>query len=300
MNRRFPSLLISSLILMLGVLGIAACRRGGEAPGPAQAGPVRRIVSLTPSLTEIVFAVGAGDRLVGVSDYCDYPPEAQARPRVGSFLSPSLERILALQPDLVLLDGVQQEMTATLQEAGLFAMPVPMDNLAEVRKGILAVGQRLGAEGAARQIVAGIDRDLAAVAPPPGARRPRVLFVVDRDVGGLQGLVVAGPGTYLDELIHAAGGDNIFSDLPLRYAKVSTESISARRPEVVLDAVHVSDRTQDSKVLLDWQALPEVPAVASGRVFLLSQKEFITPGPRLGTAVRELSRLLRGGLISQR
>ncbi len=286
--------IIPSLILCL-----VACQK--EAPSSALAS-VRRIVSLTPSLTEIVFAVGAGDQVVGVSEYCDFPPEVASRTRVGSFLAPNLEKILWLRPDLVLLDGVQEQMAETLRSAGVTAMPVPMNNLAEVRQAILAVGQRLGPQEheAAARIVAGLDRDMAAVAPPSEARRPKVVFVVDRDVGGLRGLVVAGPGTYLDELIHKAGGDNVFSDLSLRYAKVALESVAARRPEVILDAVHVDDRAAERQVLADWQELPEVPAVASGQVFLLRQKEFITPGPRLGSAVRELARLLHGGLLSRR
>src|SRR5581483_6989002 len=101
-----------------------------------------------------------------------------------------------------------------------------------------------------------------------------------------------GPGSYLDELLQKAGGDNVFHDLPIRYAKVTLEEIMARRPDVILDAVHVSGQDASTAVVADWQEVKGVPAVANHHVFLLSQRSFVTPGPRLGQALRELAGLL--------
>jgi iron complex transport system substrate-binding protein len=282
-------------LVVIQLLLLAACRRGEPAPGPGEA---RRVITLTPSLTEIVFALGAGPLVVGVSDYCDYPREATTRPRIGTFLQPNLERILALQPDLVFVDGVQKDVAAALAQAGVGAVPVSMNSLSEVRQAIVQVGQALGRPAAAERLLARLDAELAEVekiwrATAATRTRPRVFFSVDREVGGLRGLVAAGPGTYLDELLRHAGGHNIFSDLPLRYAKVPVEEVTARQPDVILDAVHISDPNTSERVLADWQALREVPAVRTGRVFLLSQRAFVTPGPRLGQALRELTAMLQ-------
>lgn len=260
----------------------------------------RRVVSLTPSLTEIVFAVGSGERIVGVSDYCDYPPEVKTRPRVGTFLQPSVEKILALRPDLILVDAVQQDVAAALQAAGGGAqvLAIPMNDLEQVRAAILKVGSGLGdRQTEAAALLAQLDGELAEVkrlVRSHGSRPPpKVLFVVDRQLGGLRGVVAAGPGTYLDELVRLAGGANIFADLKVRYAKVAVEAIEERQPEVIFDTVH-SDPARSSSVRADWLTLRNVPAVQNGRIYILADREFVTPGPRLGKALRQLVSLLGG------
>ena len=276
--------------------------KGGEnatRPGPAASDRVhRRVVSLTPSLTEIVFALGAGERIVGVSDFCDYPPEVKTRPRVGTFLQPSVEKILALRPDLILVDAVQQDVAAALQAAGGGAqvLAIPMNDLEQVRAAILKVGSGLGdRQTEAAALLAQLDRELGEVKRLVGRRGsrppPKVLFVVDRQLGGLRGVVAAGPGTYLDELVRLAGGANIFADLKVRYAKVAVEAIEERQPEVIFDTVH-SDPTQNTRVRADWLALRNVPAVQSGRIYVLADREFVTPGPRLAKALQQLVSLL--------
>lgn len=262
--------------------------------------PVWRVVTLTPSLTEIVWSLGAGDRVVGVSDYCDYPEEARRRPRVGSFLQPSVEKILALRPDLVLVDAVQKEVAAALQHAGARVRAVPMNDLGDVRQALVTVGEALVDRREQALVLRGhLDQELLALRMLVGRRPPRrVLFVVDRQLGGLRGLVVAGPGSYLDELLRMAGGENVVSDLKLRYAKIAAETISERRPEVILDAVHIasgpgqSEATARASARADWKALSEVPAVQTGAVHVLSGREFVTPGPRLGSALRRLAELI--------
>ncbi len=255
------------------------------------------MVTLTPSLTEIVFAIGAGERVIGVSDYCDYPPEAKSRPHVGTFLQPSVEKILALHPDLVLVDGVQQDVAAALRAAGGGAqvLAIAMNDLGQVRRAISEIGAALGdRQAAAAALLTQLDGELAEVRrlSSRGNRPPRkVLFVVDHQLGGLRGVVVAGPGTYLDELVRLSGGSNVFSDLKVRYAKVAVEAIEERQPDVILDAVHVA-AGGEAQVRSDWSALRNVPAVRERRIYVLSDREFVTPGPRLGQALRRLVTLI--------
>lgn len=260
-------------------------KSGGKVP--------KRVVTLTPSLTEMVFALGAGDRVVAVSDYCDYPDAVRVLPRVGSFLSPSIERILALRPDLVLLDGVQGEAAAMLSGAGTHAVAVPMQDLAQLRQAFVTVGEQLGDRRAQADALRGtLDRDIATVqARVASLPAPRTMFVVDRQIGSLRGLVVAGPGSYLDELLRLAGGQNVFGDMAPRYAKVAVEAIEERRPEVILDAVH-TDAQGAAALRADWGVLPRLPAVQGGRVHVLANRVFVTPGPRLGQALTAIADLL--------
>lgn len=294
----FFSLFFPSLFLFAGT----SCRRkdadsthsgGASVAGPINQKIARRVVTLTPSLTELVFALGAGDRLVAVSDYCDYPEAVKALPRVGSFLSPAIERILSLQPDLVLLDGVQADAAAMLTQAGTHAVAVPMQDLAQVRAAFTRVGQQLGDRHAqAAELLAKLDAQIAAVSARTASQPPRkTLFVVDRQIGSLRGLVVAGPGSYLDELVRLAGGRNVFSDMSPRYAKVATEAIEERQPDVILDAVH-TDLAGAAARRADWNELGTVTAVRQGRVHILANRMFVTPGPRLGDALRQIADLL--------
>ena len=295
---RFSCFVLPSLLLVF----LVACRRQEAGAARSTGRPVaesidqkiaRRIITLTPSLTELVFALGAGDRLVGVSDFCDYPEAAKRIPRVGSFLSPAIERILSLQPDLVLLDGVQADATAMLKQAGTHAVAVPMQDMAQVRAAFTTVAREVGDRQAqATSLLTDLDRQIADISARVSSMpRRKTLFVVDRQIGSLRGLVAAGPKSYIDELLNLAGGQNILADMAPRYAKVALETIEERQPEVILDAVH-TDPAGAAARLADWQELRGVAAVRGGQVHVLANRVFVTPGPRLGEALRQLAAML--------
>jgi cobalamin transport system substrate-binding protein len=288
---------IALLAALAATLG-AACRRPASAPGPNDSGTDRhpRVVTLTPSATEIVAALGAADLLVGVDAYSAYPPQVQSLPKVGDFLSPNLEAILALRCDIAVLDAVQQKFVIPLESAGIKIFAVPMQDVEDVRHAFVTLGAALGRQEAARAEIARLDAALAAgeararaAAERAGGVRPRVLFVVDRRAGGLAGMVAAGPGTYVDDLLRRAGVANVLADAPVRYVQISAEEVLARGPDIILDAAHTSDaaRARD-----DWKVLASVPAVARGRVHMLSDPLFVTPGPRLDQAFARLVDIL--------
>jgi iron complex transport system substrate-binding protein len=252
------------------------------------AGHAHRVVSLTPSLTETVDALGAADLLVGVDEYSTHPDSVRSLPKVGNFLQPNLEAILDVTPDIVLADDVQTLRLPS--EIKIFS--IPMQTVADVRHALLTVGDALGKDEIAKQIVARLDGDLdaAARAIPSGAPRPRVLFVVDRRPDLTQ-MVAAGPGTYLDELIQRAGGDNVLAGAGSRYEKISVEEVLTGRPDVILDATHTEDAAESARARTDWDTLTAVPAVQQGRVHMLDAM-FVTPGQRLGEALRKLVALV--------
>lgn len=254
-----------------------------------------RIVSLTPSTTEIVASLGAVNRLVGVDRYSSWPPQVRSLPKVGDFLSPNLDAILALTPDILLLDDVQHQVIQRLKGTKIQALPLRMQNLADVRAALFQVGRALGLPDEAERVVARLDDEIATVtaaakrARQAAGRSPRVLFVVDRQAGGLGGIVAAGPGTYIDDLIRALEAENVLAHSPVRYAKITAEEVLALSPEVIFDAIHTEDT---AKARTDWDRLEAVPAVRSGRVHVLGDSIFVSPGPRTGEAFRRLYELV--------
>ncbi len=254
---------------------------------------MRRVVTLTPSATELVAAVGAADLLVGVDRYSTHPPRVRDLPKVGDFLHPSFEAIVSLAPDLVIADDVQAEVTSGLAAAGIRTLRLPMHTIDDVSKGLAEVGRALQREDAARAAQAEIERALTQARSRARATEPpRVLGVVDREVGGLGNLVAAGPGSYLDELLAVVGATNALADYRVRYVKLSAEQILRARPEIILD---LAPTTSPETVRQDWGRLPELPAVQLGRVYVLQDGIYLAPGPRIGQAIERLSAIIHEG-----
>jgi iron complex transport system substrate-binding protein len=264
---------------LLILLALAAgCARASDAPAGA------RIVSLTPSATEVVAALGATALLVGVDDYSRFPPEVGKLPKVGSFLQPNLEAIVRLHPTLVIVDDVHGPTAQGLADAHVATVECPMHALGDVRTALRTVGARLDRAREADAQIAAIDAALAAARAHQPAHHPRVLAIIDREAGGLGNATAAGPGSWLDDLLAAAGGDNVLAASPARYPKVSLETLLRSAPDVIIDV-----SGQDPKA---WQDL-DVPAVKAGRVVALPQELFGGPTPRVAQAVAQLGKVLQ-------
>ncbi len=258
----------------------------------------RRIVTLAPSLTEAVFALGAGDRVVGVGDYATWPPEVSSLPRVGGLMNPNVERLLGLHPDLVLIPSPIPRLEAACAGAGIPVFRVPMEDLHQVRDGLLRLAALLGREERGRELVAELDRGLDRVrAATAGLPRPTVLLVVDRpETGALQQVVVAGPGTFLDELLGIAGGHNAFPDAARRYFTPSLEEVLRRRPDVILElrAGAPDPGTLELRARRAWAELFGTGRTPTVRV--LTTQAVVVPGPRLVEGAAALARALHPGL----
>lgn len=246
-----------------------------------------RLVSLTPSATEVVAALGATSLLVGVDDYSAYPPEVKKLPKVGSFLSPNLEVIVGLKPTLVLLDDVHSQAAGALRDAGVATVECAIHALPDVKLALRAIGAKLDRAADADRVVAEIDGALDRAAALRPAVRPRVLAVIDREVNGLGNLITAGRGSWVDELIAVVGGDNVLSAAGVRYPKISVEEVLRTKPDVILD-LSFTARTS----IAPWQTV-DVPAVKAGRVRALDQPFLTAPSPRVSEALETLARALR-------
>jgi ABC-type Fe3+-hydroxamate transport system substrate-binding protein len=265
---------------------LAACGR----TRPADSGPPR-VVSLTPSATETMAALGATDLLVGVDDYSTYPAEAAKLPRVGTFLQPNLEAVMRLRPTLVIADDIHGAFEQRLHDAGIAAVECPMHTLADVRASLTRVGDKVGRADAARAVVAAIDRALDDAAAKRRTRpgpRPRVLAVIDREPGGLGGLVVAGPGSWIDELLAVEGAENAMMGAGARYPKISSEEVLRAQPTVILDVAFAADPATEDAI---WRGVA-VPAVTAGRVVVAKEPYLQAPSPRVTDALARLEAVL--------
>jgi iron complex transport system substrate-binding protein len=254
---------------------------------PAAAAPARRIVSLAPSATEILFAIGAGDRLVGVCSFCDHPAGVAAVPRVGTFTSPSIEAIVAARPDLVI--GARGPATvgavAAVGRLGVPVLLVEDTTLDAVWTAIAEIGRRTGREDAAAALASELrgrlDRVRARLA---GVAPRRVLVVV-----GQTPLIVAGVGTFVDDLIHVAGGVNVAADTGQPWPRLSIETVLARAPEVIIDTALDHEEGADRGL---WDRFPTLPAVRDSRVHAYGSFAALRGGPRLAEAAEDFARLI--------
>jgi iron complex transport system substrate-binding protein len=277
------------LLWLLGAL-VLACqmRTGAQAP----AAP-RRIVSFVPAATEMLFAMGAGARLVGVSSYDRFPAEVSVIPRVGGLLDPNVEQVLALRPDLVVVYGTQAELRQQLRRAGLDVFVYTHRDLSDVTATMRALGMRVGVEVAAAAAAADLTRRLDAVrARVAGRPRPRTLLVFGRERGSLRQIRASGGYGFLHDLLELAGGEDVWRDVRRESVEMSTEMVLARAPDVIIELHYGRSLSADQLAAeaLVWNGLPAVPAVRHKRVHLLLGDEFVVPGPRLATAAEQLSR----------
>jgi iron complex transport system substrate-binding protein len=265
-------------------LGIAVYPAAQTAPAPS------RIVSLVPPVTQMIFAIGAGKRVVGVGTFDREPAEVNALPRVGGLLNPNTERILALNPDLVVVYEAQQELKQALMRAQVPFYSYAHRDLANVTTTIRELGTRLGTPAPAERLTREIEQGLEAiVARVKGRPRPALLLVFGRDAKSLGGIFANGGYGFLHDMVEIAGGRDVFDDVKRENVQASTELILARRPEIIIELHPPSDTQID---LSPWNTLSSLPAVRNHRVHQLVGDQFLDAGPRVVDATEQISRLL--------
>jgi iron complex transport system substrate-binding protein len=263
--------------------------------GTAKAAPymdAKRVISIIPATTEMIFAMGAGDRLVAVGSYDRFPPEVDRLPRVGALLDPNVERMLSLHPDLVILYGTQTDLRQQLERAKVPYYAYVHRGLPDITETIREIGARVGAESASKALADRIERQLADIrAKTAKAARPKTLLVFGREPGTLKNIEVAGGGGFLHDMLETAGGANAVGDVKQQAVTMSTELVLARAPDVIIELSYASGAAAKSD-LRAWDALPSVPAVRNHKVFVLQGEEFVVPGPRVAAAVERFARTL--------
>ena len=286
----------AAVIILFGALAATGCGGASDRKPVAPDHP-QRIVSLAPSLTETLFALGVGDRVVGVTRYCAYPPAARELPRVGGHLDPNFEAIVSLEPDLVVVIPSSHENRRRLESLGIAVLEVDQHDVDAVLESVVTVADAcgVGERGAAlRSTIGNRLADVAAtVADSP---RVRTLVVVGHQIGGgaVRSVWAAGPDTFYDGVLRIAGGVNVVDGGVARYPELSREGLTALDPEVVLDVIAgVEERNLDlDEVLSGWRRLSELRAVREHRVSVLEGDHMVVPGPRLPEMVEAVARAL--------
>jgi iron complex transport system substrate-binding protein len=257
--------------------------------------PPSRIVSLVPALTEMVFAMGAGDRVIAVSSYDEDPPQVRDLPRVGALLDPDVERIIALRADLVLLYGSQTDLMTQLSRAKIPYYDYRHGGLRAVTSTIRTLGQRVGRLDQASQLANDIERRLSALRQRTGAlKKPRTLLVFTRERGSLRNIYASGGRGFLHDMLEAAGGVNVFGDVAAESIQASSELILARAPEVILElrAEDIPPPPAQAAEMDAWRTLASIPAVRNNRLHFLPGRSYVVPGPRVAEGAEAMARLL--------
>lgn len=258
----------------------------------------QRLISLSPSNTEIAFALGLSERIVGVTEYCNYPPEAQEKELIGGFATPNIERIVELEPDLVLASTIHEEAVTQFEALGITVLVIESATLTELYTSISLMAELTGVSGAGEALIASMQSRIGAVeeqvASIPEAERVKVYYEVYSDP-----LMSAGKQTFINEIITLAGGINIFADIDESYPQISAEVVAERQPQVILYPDYHGTAEFVLESMVDRPGWSSIPAVADGKVYAASDDAFARPGPRVVEAVEEAARLFYPQLFSQ-
>ena len=277
---------IVSILLLLGGTWSKSC---GE---PAYC---RRIISLAPSVTEILFALDLGDRVVGVTRYCTFPAEALTRAKVGGYYDPNYEEILRLKPDLVVMLTEDETAKTHLQSLHIATLQVGHNTIADIVNSIRVIGKACGAIKKADSLAAAIRGEIEGIrSRTAGYARPRVMVSVGRGMGSITDLCIAGKNTFYDELIDLAGGVNAITAATIQFPMVSPEGIYRINPQIIIDMVPdlAEKKMTTEKILSEWNTMPDVEAVKTGRIYLFDQSYAEIPGPRFIEILRQLARVI--------
>jgi iron complex transport system substrate-binding protein len=267
---------------------------------PAQQRP-RRIVSTAPSITEALFALGLGSQVVGVSRFCDFPPEVQKLPKVGTYIKPDPEAIARLAPDLVILQGNPTELTNRLDALHISFVEVPHGTLNDVFTGIEIIARAAGVPDRAAPLVGKIKGELDAIQTKAKALpSPRVIVIANRRQGILADLVAIGPDNYVNQILEIAGGINALAKPGLpQYPHISLETVLRENPDVIID-LSGSQETEAARqaartaTLSLWRQNGELRAVSKGHVYVGTSNALLVPGPRTVEAAQKLFDYIHG------
>ncbi|MEW5975427.1 MAG: helical backbone metal receptor [Acidobacteriota bacterium] len=278
---------------------LTACRDHADVDRSSQASRPQRIISLSPNVTEILAGVNAFERVIAVSDYCDFPPGVDRLPRVGSWQTASLEQLTSLTPDLVIIARPQAALVESkLVALGYRILVVDGLNLQDVFDAIGLIGEATGNAQEAQALIESTKETLDAVqAKTRGAHKPRVLCVVDRLPGTLRDLYASSEGSFLTELIAIAGGDPVAPPASGGYVKISKEAVLVLDPEIIIDMVQAPQGRFGEDPASVWKELSEVRAVREGRVYPIRETSVLHPSQFVADTARRFARLIHPEVV---
>ena len=283
--------LLLGLLALIAIPWIGKLSKGTKSDGSS----ARRIVAIAPNSAEVICALGACDRIVGLSKFCVYPPELLNLPKVGGLSDPDLERIAALRPDLLVMRGKNDALERLCEELRVPIYKDETDTLPGILNCVGELGTRLDLNEQAKTIIEEFHDRLDAIrSRNVGKHPPRVLLTVSRQPDRLANVLTTGKGTFLDQMIEIAGGVNVFGHLDMIYPQVSPEGMLAQQPEVIIELMPDLNLTAALKEQMgeQWKQLGSMPAVTKNRIYVLTDENGLIPSPRYVEIIDKVSRLL--------
>ncbi len=253
------------------------------------------VVSIGPNITEILFAIGAGSQIKGIGDFDDYPPQTQNLTRVGTYLSPNLEKITALKPATIIVSGEVPQLRELSQHLNIQYHAIPMDTLQQIYDGISLIGELTHSSHKAQLLIETIKQNLQKLENLTKDLEPiPTLLVVGREPHDLASIQVAGGKSFLSEILKISGGKNIYEEAEQPYFEISAEQVLSRAPEVIIEFHCGENLTQKQldALFLDWKALNSVPAVQKSRIYFILESYGMRPGPRIYKIAEEIATFL--------
>jgi iron complex transport system substrate-binding protein len=257
----------------------------------------QRIVSLAPGITETLYELGLDDKIAGVTSYCNWPPRARQKPRIGGFTNPSIEKIVSLKPDLIIatIDGNRKDTVNQLERIGLPVYVINPSDTDKILNGILHIGEITNRKDAAKKLSEKLRKRLDNItAQTKNKSKPKVFFQI-----GLEPVITAGRGTLINELIGRAGGVNIAGRDTARYPRYSAEGIMAGSPDIILFAPMANDK-EFTAVKKFWQQFPGIPAVKNNKIYPINTDLISRASPRLFDAIETMAVIFHPEIKLQR
>lgn len=289
MIKKLSCAVIGLLVVFMAGISCAATLTDETGRAIVLAGTPRRIVSLAPGITEILFALNLDDRIVGVTSFCDWPEKARQKAIIGGFTNPSLEKIVSLKPDLILAtaDGNRPETVRQLEKIGLTVYTTNPSDTAGILRSVLHIGEITGRGDAAHALNAKLQARLDAVADLiKNKKRPRVFFQI-----GMEPVITVGKQTLISDVILRAGGVNIAGEDTARYPRYSAEGVMAGAPDILLFAPMATDR-EFKKVKKYWEQYPGIPAVKNKQIYPMNTDLIGRASPRIVDAIEQTAKIL--------
>jgi iron complex transport system substrate-binding protein len=251
----------------------------------------QRVVSLAPGITEIVFALGKGKTLVGVTKFCDFPAAAKNIKNIGGYLDVNMETLIDLAPDIVIIYPEHSEKMKFLRRQAKIVM-VQHRRLSDLLQSIREIGRVLHSENEAKRLVISIKSDMQDIARRvKGRKKVRTLFIAGRNVAELKNMYIIGKKDFINDLLDIAGGVNAYEG-NLDYPSVSLESVIYLNPELIIEISSHYEGIADEKIFALWRPYDMVKAVAKNQIRIIKNSFWLRPGPRIGLIAEELAGLL--------
>lgn len=295
-NRRYPALQSSLLAVLIGMLAVlfTSCRTASVQQLPQS--NCQRVVSLSPSVTEILYTLGMGKQVAGVTRFCKYPADARTKPSVGGYVDPNLEALVRLKPDLVIIRTEQTGLVHQVRALNVPVLTVEHRNMDGILTSFEQIGQVCHRENQANAYVSGLQARIQAVKKTLGQvrQKPSVLVAMEGDVHTrtIHWVYVAGPGSIYDWVINQAGGVNAVPPGRTGFVQISAEGILRMNPDVIIELLPYSSKIDPAMVRKQWETLPSVAAVRNHRVILFSHDYMMIPGPRFVGTLEQFARVI--------